>query len=100
MVICRRNLVQHPQRRTFLGLQRTPAPNPHIQGLLVGQGLAVVLLIDYVVAAIQGEKTTLRSTLQFFGLWKDAPAFDTAHKPTMTNEKNARSTSCGSSDDT
>lgn len=68
------------QRRTFLGLQRTPAPKPHIQGLLVGQGLAVVLLIDYAAAALQDSKTITRSTLQFFGLWQDPEPFETSHK--------------------
>lgn len=70
------------QRRSFLGLQRTPTPKPHVQGLLVAQGLAVVLLVDYAVAAMQGSKTTLRSTLEFCGMWKVPPSFDTVHNQT------------------
>ena len=67
------------QRRSFLGLQRTPPPKPHIQGLLVGQGLAVVLLVDYAAATLRNEKSVARSTLQYFGFWRDPPPFDETH---------------------
>lgn len=38
---------------------------------LVGQGLAVVLLVDLGVAVIRGEPTTVRSVAQSAGYWKD-----------------------------
>lgn len=67
------------QRRSFLGLQRPPAPKPRIMGYLVAQGLAIVLLADWLVAVVQNEPTTIRSVFQSAGLWKDVPAFRNLH---------------------
>ena len=67
------------QRRTFLGLQRTPAPSNRTMGVLVLQGLGVVLLADLAIATAQGEPTTIRSVAQSAGFWKQPPAFDQTH---------------------
>lgn len=73
------------QRRTFLGLQRTPAPKPQMMGYLVLQGLAVVLLADLAIATVQNEPTTIRSVMQSAGLWRDPPEFDKAHEAKTEN---------------
>ncbi|EME84803.1 uncharacterized protein MYCFIDRAFT_195757 [Pseudocercospora fijiensis CIRAD86] len=67
------------QRRTFLGLQRTPAPSPKQMRLLVLQGLGVVLLADLAIATAQGEPTTVRSVAQSAGFWKQPPPLHHAH---------------------
>jgi hypothetical protein len=67
------------QRRTFLGLQRTPPPNSRMMGYLVAQGLAVVLLVDVSFATVLGHQTIIRKIAQSVGIWKEAPSFDTHH---------------------
>ncbi|GIZ45298.1 hypothetical protein CKM354_000847100 [Cercospora kikuchii] len=67
------------QRRTFLGLQRTPPPPPKTMALLVLQGLGIVLLADYAIASVTGEATTVRSVAQSAGYWQDAPPFKQTH---------------------
>lgn len=74
------NVIPACQRRTFLGLQRTPAPKPQMMGYLVLQGLAVVLLADLAIATAQNEPTTIRSVAQSAGLWLEAPAFEEIHE--------------------
>lgn len=69
---------QH-QRRSFMGLQRTPAPKPPMMGYLVLQGLAVVLLADLAIATAQGETTTVRSVCQSAGFWKEEKGFGETH---------------------
>ncbi|CAK3880564.1 Hypothetical predicted protein [Lecanosticta acicola] len=66
-----RALFRPQQTRTFLGLQRTPAPKPQMMGYLVLQGLAVVLLADLTFATVSGETTTIRSVAQSAGFWKE-----------------------------
>ncbi|KAK4624573.1 hypothetical protein CLAFUW4_06445 [Fulvia fulva] len=62
----------HPsQKRTFLGLQRTPAPSSRIMGALVAQGLFVVLLADYGFATLTNQPTTVRAIAQSAGFWKE-----------------------------
>ncbi|KAM3416688.1 hypothetical protein BST61_g8279 [Cercospora zeina] len=68
------------QRRTFLGLQRTPSPPPKTMALLVLQGLGIVLLADYAIASVTGEATTVRSVAQSAGYWQDAPPFKQTHE--------------------
>jgi hypothetical protein len=72
------------QRRTFLGLQRTPPPNPRMMGYLVIQGLAVVLLVDVSFATALGHQTIMRKIAQSAGIWKEAPSFDTYHHVTSS----------------
>ncbi len=67
------------QQRTFLGLQRTPPPQPRIMGYLVAQGLAVVVLGDLAVAALRGEPSTTRLFCQAAGFWRDPPKFEAVH---------------------
>jgi hypothetical protein len=67
------------QRRTFLGLQQTPPPNPRMMGYLVAQGLAVVLFVDVSFATVLGHQTVVRKIAQSAGIWKEAPSFDTHH---------------------
>lgn len=67
------------QRRTFLGLQRTPQPKPAMMAYLVAQGAGIVLLIDLGIATLMNDKTTFRTICQAAGVWKDPPAFDEAH---------------------
>jgi hypothetical protein len=67
------------QRRTFLGLQRPPAPKSSMMGYLVVQGLAVVLCADLAFATLTDDRTTIRAVAQTAGIWKDPPAFDEAH---------------------
>ena len=67
------------QRRTFLGLQRTPQPKPAMMAYLVAQGAGIVLLIDLGIATLLNDKTTFRTVCQAAGVWKDPPAFDEAH---------------------
>ena len=74
-----RMLAMQQQRRTFLGLQRPPAPKPHMMGYLVAQGLAIVLAGDYAIATLMNEPTTVRSIFQLAGLCKDTPAFEKVH---------------------
>ncbi|KAF2719558.1 hypothetical protein K431DRAFT_228379 [Polychaeton citri CBS 116435] len=66
-------------RRTFLGLQRTPPPKPTTQALLVVQGLAIVLLLDYGFSHLTNDVTVVRSIVQSAGYWKD-PEFERAHQ--------------------
>ena len=72
-----------PQRRTFLGLQRPPPPQPQMMGYLVAQGLAIVLLADLAFATVTNEPTTIRSLCQTAGFWKDTPPFDKTHDQAM-----------------
>lgn len=74
---------RHPrlQRRTFLGLQQTPPPNPRVMGYLVAQGLAVVLLADVGIATLLNHQTVVRSIAQSAGFWKEGPTFNDSHKP-------------------
>ena len=67
------------QRRTFLGLQQTPPPNPRMMGYLVAQGLAVVLLVDLGFASVFGHSTITRKIAQSAGVWKEDPPFETYH---------------------
>lgn len=67
------------QRRTFLGLQRTPAPNPRVMGYLVFQGLAVVLLADMGFATLLDHPSVTRKVAQSMGIWKEEPSFETRH---------------------
>lgn len=67
------------QRRTFLGLQQTPPPNPRMMGYLVAQGLAVVLLVDLGFATVLGHSTITRKIAQSAGVWKEEPPFETHH---------------------
>jgi hypothetical protein len=67
------------QRRTFLGLQQTPPPNPRMMGYLVAQGLAVVLFVDVSFATVLGHQTIVRKIAQSAGIWKEAPSFDIHH---------------------
>lgn len=87
-IMRQRNAFASQQRRTFLGLQRTPAPKPQMMGYLVLQGLAVVLLADLAIATVQNEPTTIRSVAQSAGLWLDPPAFEKTHdqKPKSSEE--------------
>ncbi|EMC98813.1 hypothetical protein BAUCODRAFT_381039 [Baudoinia panamericana UAMH 10762] len=71
--------LRQQQRRTFLGLQRPPPPPPATMGYLVVQGLAVVLTVDYAIAVVRGEPTTIRVVCQSAGFWNDAPAFERLH---------------------
>jgi len=63
------------QRRTFLGLQQTPPPNPRTMGYLVAQGLAVVLLVDLGFASLLGHSTITRKIAQSAGIWKEEQPF-------------------------
>lgn len=45
------------------------------------QGLAIVLLVDFAIASVQNEKTTIRSVAETAGLWRDQPAFSEVHDP-------------------
>jgi len=67
------------QRRSFLGLQQTPPPNPRMMGYLVAQGLAVVLLVDLGFAMAFGHSTITRKIAQSAGVWKEDPPFETRH---------------------
>ena len=67
------------QRRTFLGLQQTPPPNPRMMGYLVAQGLAVVLLVDLSFAMALGHSTITRKIAQSAGVWKEEPPFEAHH---------------------
>jgi hypothetical protein len=73
------------QRRTFLGLQQTPPPNPRMMGYLVAQGLAVVLLVDLGFASLLGHSTITRKIAQSAGVWKEEPPFET-HYTTKTGD--------------
>lgn len=75
----RRQLPAH-QRRSFMGLQRTPPPKPCMMGYLVLQGLAIVLLADYGFASLLGHPTVVQKVARSAGLWKDGPTFDQVHK--------------------
>ena len=79
----RRNVIPQ-QRRSFLGLQRPPAPKPHMMGYLVAQGLAVVLLADLAFATVTNEHTTVRAICQTVGLWKEPPKFEQVHHDSET----------------
>ena len=68
------------QKRTFLGLQLTPPPKPAVMGLLVLQGLAIVLAADYGIATLLSQPTTIRSVAQTAGFWQEAPPFEEEHK--------------------
>lgn len=68
------------QRRTFLGLQRTPQPKPGMMAYLVVQGLAIVLLGDLAFATIMNDKTIVRSVAQAGGVWLDPPPFGEIHE--------------------
>lgn len=74
-----RGLSSIQQRRTFLGLQRTPQPKPAMMAYLVAQGAGIVLLIDLGIATLMNDKTTFRTICQAAGVWKDPPAFVEAH---------------------
>lgn len=74
------------QKRTFLGLQRPPAPPSRTMGYLVLQGLAVVLLADFAIATVQNEPTTIRSVAQSAGLWLDPPPFEKIHNEKQEGE--------------
>lgn len=74
-----RRICSYQQKRSFMGLQRTPAPKPQVMGYLVAQGLAVVLLADFAIATVQNEPTTLRSVAQSAGLWTEGKPFEKAH---------------------
>lgn len=76
----RKTFALHHQHRTFLGLQRTPAPKPHMMGYLVLQGLAVVLIGDFAFATLAGQKTVVREVAQTMGFWKEPKAFGEVHK--------------------
>lgn len=67
------------QRRTFLGLQQTPPPNPRVMGYLVLQGLAVVLLADLGFATLLGHSSVTRRIAQSTGIWKEEPSFENHH---------------------
>ena len=67
------------QRRSFLGLQQTPPPNPRMMGYLVAQGLGVVLLVDLGFAMAFGHSTIIRKIAQSAGVWKEDPPFETHH---------------------
>jgi hypothetical protein len=67
------------QRRTFLGLQQTPPPNPRMMGYLVAQGFAVVLLVDLGFATLLGHSTITRKVAQSAGVWEEDPPFETHH---------------------
>ena len=75
----RSSLLARTQKKTFLGLQRPPAPKPQMMGYLVAQGLAIVLLADLAIATVQNEPTTVRAVFQTAGLWKDPPPFEIVH---------------------
>ena len=75
----RMSFPQHSQRRTFLGLQRTPPPSSRMMGALVAQGLAVVLLADLGFATLTNQTTTVRSVAQSAGYWLDPPEFEKVH---------------------
>lgn len=53
-----------------------------MMGYLVAQGLAIVLLADLAIAAVQNEPTTVRSVCQTAGFWKDTPEFRQQHGKT------------------
>lgn len=67
------------QRRTFLGLQQTPPPNPRVMGYLVFQGLAVVLMADLGFASLLGHPSVTRRIAQSTGIWKEEPSFENHH---------------------
>lgn len=67
------------QRRTFLGLQRTPAPKPAMMAYLTLQGLAIVLLGDLGFATLTNDVTVARSVIQAAGYWRGPPAFEEVH---------------------
>lgn len=75
------------QRRTFLGLQRTPQPSQAMRGYLVAQGAVIVLLIDYGIATITNDKTTFRSICQAAGWWKDPAPFEQSHGAATTDKE-------------
>ncbi|KAH9845064.1 hypothetical protein Tdes44962_MAKER06923 [Teratosphaeria destructans] len=67
------------QRRSFMGLQRTPPPKPAMMGYLVAQGFIIVLLADLGIATVTGKVTTVRSVCQAAGFWKGPVEFEEAH---------------------
>ncbi|KAM0693305.1 hypothetical protein Q7P36_006558 [Cladosporium allicinum] len=71
---------QGTQRRTFLGLQQTPPPNPRMMGYLVMQGLAVVLLADFGFAKLLNHPPIMVRIAQSAGIWKEECAFEHQHK--------------------
>ncbi|KAI5357164.1 hypothetical protein Slin14017_G124850 [Septoria linicola] len=74
------------QRRTFLGLQKTPPPPPKTMAWLVLQGLGVVLLADFAFASMTGDVTTVRSVAQSAGFWPNAPPFKQVHEQRRADE--------------
>lgn len=81
----RRGQLPIQQRRSFMGLQRTPPPKPSTMGYLVVQGLALVLLADYGFAALLDHPTVVRKVAQSTGLWQEGPSFKQAHKAEDTS---------------
>jgi hypothetical protein len=71
---------QGVQRRTFLGLQQTPPPNPRMMGYLVMQGLAVVLLADFGFAKLLNHSPVLVKIAQSAGVWEEECSFEHQHK--------------------
>lgn len=68
-----------PQRRTFLGLRRTPPPKPAMMGYLVLQGLGIVLLADWAIAMAWGQPTTIQNVCQSAGLLEEPTSFEKLH---------------------
>jgi hypothetical protein len=68
------------QRRTFLGPQQTPPPNPRMMGYLVMQGLAVVLLADFGFAKLLNHPPVMLKIAQSAGIWKGECSFKHQHK--------------------
>jgi len=68
------------QRRTFLGLQQTPTPQPRVMGYLVMQGLAVVLLADFGFAKLLNHSPVVLKVAQSAGIWKEELSFEHQHK--------------------
>jgi hypothetical protein len=67
------------QRRTLLGLQRTPPPGPQMMGYLVVQGFVVVLLADLGFATVLGHSSITGRIAQSAGIWKENPSFEDHH---------------------
>jgi len=67
------------QRRSFMGLQRTPPPKTSTMGYLVLQGLALVLLADYGFASLLDHPTVIKKVAQSTGMWQEGSSFKDAH---------------------
>lgn len=50
-----------------------------MMGYLVLQGLAVVLIGDFAVATLAGQKTIVREVAQSAGLWQEPKEFGEVH---------------------